>query len=486
MMHKYLLADVDKLRAACLDGDLQAATRIRDEMLVFDTDCHHTDNVDARSWVYHSDKSLRESILFSVASLRFEICRWLLQGEKGMWSPEDLVRILDDVLYSTREKIDLRLVQLLVNALRHKKGRHRHDYLLRLATHGSSTLSSLYIVQNKDVVDYLVKCSLVYRAGPAMTAAAAAGSLAHEGENISILLLGIVGRKAVLSAEIGDCLAQILTNNDMDPCTAMAPHFWLCSIRNRNKTQVSVALHMGWVDRNWLVVAEMLLYQTCPRGDTFERFIKSMDFSELTGPLELKIMKLVLYSDLDHRILDIFVAGLGENLDASLTGMLLEFIMRHRYHDPLMTRFAMQHAWRSWSSSRSQQAVTLAIGAHSKIAAAVFYQQRTRHPHCFADPHTVSRMLAHGPQSLVYAVVWETNATLVQLVSGLFVCASAEGRLPGQRVCWVKEMYNLRVVLRQRGQKQRSFVRFGSTPPFPHRVALNVLQFGWLGETLPF
>jgi hypothetical protein len=487
MRSKYLLADVDKLRAACLDGDLQAAMRIRDELRRGFHDQHRGESPfgGPPEYVYHSDKSLCEYLLLDVANLSFEICRWLLLGEKGCYKTprglgfldKDLVELLDDVLCNTRRKIDLRLVRLLVNALRHRKGKHRHDYLLRLATHASSTsLPSSYLVRNADVLGYLVKCSLDYRAcwntGPQI-------NLAEEGQSISYLLLGIMGYMDGHHDEhrdcLGICLAQILKNNGMDPDSLMPPHFRY--MRLRSSTQLSVALHMGWVGKSWLVFADMLRCQNYPRTDLLESFIKSLPLSELTSSLALRIMKLVLVSDLDPRILDTLATGLTDELRAGLTDVLLEFIMGQKYHDLLMTRFVMRHAG---AAASSLPPVTLAIRAHPKIASTVFYYLRARHPHCFAEPQSVSRMLAYGPQALVYAVVWETDARLVQLISGLFVRANAEGRLPGQRISWIKEMYNLRLILRQ--PRQASFVRFGSTPPFPRRVALNILRFGWLGE----
>lgn len=425
-----------------------------------------------------------ESLLLSALdeslddSQRFELCRFRFQARPDVY-------MLDAVLANRRTKIDLRLVRLMVNALRYRKGSMRHDYLLRLLN-GPCCLSSAYMTLNADVVDYLVKCSLKYRASSLPKSAF------ERNTEISIpeLLLGMVGGgrqregrqregRDVEIPVIGECLARLLRLNGMDPSLEMPPLFR--QVRGKNGLQISVALHMGWVERNWSLVVVMLEgFAFGLRADMVAAligFIRSLDFSELSYPMALRIMRLVLDSDLDSCFLDVLSSGLAERLDAGLSDVLLDFIAEQKYHGPLMTRFAL----RRHGTPHPLPPLTLAIRADSKIAAAVYHHLRAKHPHDFTHPKNVSRMLSHGSQTLVYAAVWDSEATLSQLVSGLFVSALGEGRLPGRRLSWVKEMHGLRVLLRRRGHG--SFVKFGDSPFFPYRAANTVLQFGWLGET---
>lgn len=464
-------------------------------------------------------------------SQRLEVCRWLLSEEcrreldfsfsdvhGGTHSSESylafMLGCLRSCILTTDRKVDLGIVRLFVNQMRTKKGFHRANYINQFSNLHSSMppSSSPYMCLNSDVIAYLLKCFLEFCKTQRTPCA---GRRLME---FNLIRITECPSERFCAEQVGNALLQILREDefDMAPRPLHPPHLllgpfnapWRFGLRF-----AEVALACRWIPETWETLLRYIMQDSRwvkLDGDVLARWIRRLDASALNLQTAVDLAVIVVYSSVDAK------GARGDVAARPPAFLLLRIIEGHpefttvlkkvtalaqhsKYHEPTMTSFLLRHHRRG----DQKMAAKIVSGAHGSVAASAYYQLAAAHRTSFASPTVVGMMLAAGSKQLLCVVVWESNATLSQILFRLLgFGTNGNGWRLKPEIAWIREMYNLRVLLGARREEEAAESSSSSHPPrhfseigirnhrlrpfpfLPSPAVLNILGFGWFGEVV--
>lgn len=486
---------------------VQGGGRFR-EVLHLETPLHvaaRSQHLELCRWLLSSDFSREFDFSFSVSVLHW------ISGSAFRFNLDFMLSCLRSCL-SSSEKVNLKIVKLLVNHMRTKKGRHRANYFIEFGGVEKKT-SVPYLCLNADVISYLLKCSLEF--------VKSREPFLHDHDHefrsrraLEVALIRIIENPSdqFCAERVGDTLMEILRENGIhnNNNTSASATPLLCSLGGDSHPTwrfgvryLEVAMASRWIPETWKTLQQCIMQDSRwvkIDARVLDRWLRRLDVSELDWKTAADLAVIILYSRC------MFSMGPNPISPASPANHLIRIIEDHpdfssilekvlsvaadsKYHDPIMTAFFLRHCRKD-----QNMAVRILSGANGSVAASAFYQLAPLHRKYLATPQIVGLMIERGSNQLVNVIVWESNATLTQI---LFAYANpnrlrASGWHLRPKIACIREMYNLRMLLKPRMKapvphhfseitQQHKFRPF---PFLPSRAVLCILSVGWFGEML--
>lgn len=368
--------------------------------------------------------------------------------------------------------VNLRLVKFLVNLMKSKKGRHKENLVWRL---GSVNLCHhpKYLVENEDVICYLVKCSKEYekfdrwrRSHKPSTRTVLLDLMSHERENPKL---------------VGECVSRILHKNDIDPIKFFQDSDFLSHIMITSKL-AEIAMAMGWLSKSWSTLWSFLRQGSTSLSSLFE-WILHLDPLTLTPDLAIEILLATIGGhspELCDFMCKVFMEILPHSKFDFVVSQVTDCVFASKYHSPAITHFMVQHSCKTMTD---ETAASLLCKASGKIASELFYRFTNGNPRLYQfilRPPNLGYLLYQGSTPLLYTLVWESNANLTQLLATLSIHQNRHSIYVGirpQQQC-VLEMYNFRVAFKNNRRIKLRYL-------LPDRVSKLILALGWIGGDFP-
>jgi len=462
------------------------------------------------------------------------VCKRLLSPEcRFLWPKQkrlEYVRMrrfgkdaLDIALSASRGGVDLPIVSLLVNAMRHKKGWLRENYITRIRSPGFENL----LLTSLPLVEYLIRASVVFvahRPHPSTIHITQAYNHAQISHTILALIYSgprtqnwqVVDKYVSAFMSLAETFPKIFSREMMryvSPflMTQTHPHWLAHDKMALSALQLIVGLHMGWLRPTWSLLCDTVSvrhYNRSPAAKVVLEFLKTTSESHhdtLTVEMAHKIVRACLSLSCPPNIADQILELLESRFDPAVFRDQVivpnfDFVLDFKYHDVSATLFLLKH-----TSYDQQQVIRIINGAHSSIAASVFY--RCSSLSCGSDvllrdvlmrPPWLAKILASASREMVYAVVWESDALATQLICSMQIHACRHECARESmffRVKWVQEMFQMRMLLKGSCGFRRSAITPSHpsnllTPsgghPLPRNAGLHILAFAWLGNIWDF
>jgi hypothetical protein len=494
---------MEGIRRACRDGDLDAL-----KSLALASSC--------------TDPLLPHDSLLHIATRasHLHVCKWLLSHEcRHLW-PEGkswrYVTHVDDQQMDALDcalsgEPDIAIVRFLIGQMKYRKGQHRENYVRRLDK--NIVENKLILYNSPEVVRFMMQCSreacesecrhlarAQSRAGQKLTdreIEIRTSSLRvcneHRIDRVLLSLLiaprlaqpststrpmhyiSDVGCRAESARQLGINAMHIMSTRDLSRL------FEGAKLEMLTTTQLSVGILFGCIHSSWPLLLEFLRYNRCFDVRILREYVDRLDCSDLSDMVHL-VLQAATLAMRGPAPLEIFTRLLNRIPDAMrphIEHALFNDIMNSRYHSTTATRFGMN------VQRTATFAAHIVTHAHSSISAAAFYACPEFRSH-FMHPNTMGSMLLNGSKQLVYTLVWESDAKLTQIVCALH-CHSRNYKRDWNlsadnmdRVAWIREMYNLRVLLK----RHDPYLNLYSPTHYhlPKSVGWNVLACGWLGD----
>jgi len=461
-----------------------------------------------------SEETVREMLLVDTTLLHlaareqhFEVCKWLLSNECRvlwpdgsrltyvMWKSDQGMDALDYALSAGMEAsagVDLGVVRFLVNHMRHKKGRYREDYVLRLRY--SSAYDHRLILNSVPTLKYLIEVSREF----CLRQTEPHQSLQYRYRRMKDVVFGLV--KCVdLPVDLG--MARALADHMNSLGLEMSARYFFhgsCRLTSMNNLQACVALLAGWLTPSWALLDTFLRERryigdagTLLLIDTLAASERSIEVDVANSLLSLAMHKCCSNPMMFRRVF-LLVRGFFDDDRTFRDDLLMPLVGEVRAikdHQLTMTLVAMEMA-DDLSVDDASLVVTRSIPS---IASAVFYSlfgcRRS-----MMEPKYVGYMLSVGSKALVQTVIWECDVPMSRLISCMKVYLYNGNSYwdDTERIRWIREMYMIRMLLRVRSPGQRHLptaptqLLTPSNAPLPRTAALNILAFGWLGNFMRF
>lgn len=463
------------------------------------------------------------STLLQVAAVEqnLEVCKRLLSPEcsfmwpkRSSWSKHSVLSYalvksfrrdaLDFALIGKSATAKLPVVRLLVNAMRHKKGWLRENYIGRIRGPGFEFM----LLDSLPVLEYLIRLSVEF-----ITRRPQPSHVGHPVNDARIrdtimsqmhfeprpFDKGLVDRYVCQLESLAETFPGIFS------IRKMRTQFFGGDMNHMNwrlsGLQVGVGLRMGWLDPSWPVVYETvssLHYFGTPALTLTVRALQNGASPAPSVDLASKIFRATFNTNCPPSLMAQILEMFESCFDAAtfwdaICLPVYRDLLEYKLHNVSATLFVLRvlrtsHGSREESTASLVKVMTAAVPS---ISASLFYHIKSSWQGLdLTAPRCMGRIMATATREMVYTAVWESDALATQLVSCCCCCCTAFSTI-GSRVAWIKEMFGLRMLLRGRRRRSGGQDAIPSAPsnlltpygyPLPRRAALNILATGWLGE----
>jgi hypothetical protein len=506
--------------------------------------CRRGDVAEARSQLVALQTSMEEDVVREVLLARplrtsllhvaaqeqqFEVCKWLLSNEcRVLWpGGKRLSYVMDALDYALSAGgcaggVHLCVVRFLVNQMRHKKGKYRENYVLRLGgirkrrandpqyAHQYDRLSAndpqhdprltkdpqydhRLILTSAPVVRYLVEVSREF----CLKQIEPYQSLAYRNRVINNTILGLISCEGLQPLDMR--LAQTLAERMNTLNLQLSPsHFSETGIGQMTDMHVCVALLAGWLLPSWELLARFLYWQIftghvgiiflidtlAAGGRGLCKRIEPLQESQGKELLRVAMVECGANPMLFRRVFVLIQSFFDQHtFHNNLLVPLVHKTLSYTVHNVCMTLVTMEAA----DELSADDAALVVTRSVESISSAVFYALVSR---VHLEPEVVTTMLTLGSKTLVQTVVWEVVEDCDEAMDKLLIrmeASSAPYRSIRQRVRWMREMYTVRTLLKDERRRQPlptapTQLLTPDGRPIPRRAALNILGLGWLGD----